>query len=107
MGAQSGFPAGLTAGLAATPGSGEVSLNWVASEGASTYLVKRSLASNGPYAAIASLSSLSWVDTGLANGTTYYYVVSAVNANGEGANSNPASATPKPRLCRRNGWIRM
>ena len=33
-------------------------------------------------------------DTGLANGTTYYYKVSAENANGEGPLSNQASATP-------------
>ena len=34
------------------------------------------------------------VDTTAANGTTYYYKVSAENANGEGALSNEASATP-------------
>ncbi len=32
--------------------------------------------------------------TGLANGTTYYYVVTAVNAGGESAASKQASATP-------------
>ena len=36
----------------------------------------------------------SWTDTGLTNGTTYYYKVSAVNAVGEGALSNERSATP-------------
>ena len=36
----------------------------------------------------------SYVDETAANGTTYYYKVSASNANGEGAKSNEASATP-------------
>ena len=35
-----------------------------------------------------------FVETGLTNGTTYYYKVSAENANGEGQLSNEASATP-------------
>jgi hypothetical protein len=37
---------------------------------------------------------LSCTDTGLSNGQTYYYKVSAVNSIGEGAQSNEASATP-------------
>jgi fibronectin type 3 domain-containing protein len=32
----------------------------------------------------------------LANGTTYYFVVTAVNANGESMESNELSATPTP-----------
>ena len=47
-------------------------------------------------------TSTSFVDSGLANGTTYYYKVSAANANGEGPLSNEASATPdRPRPARR------
>jgi len=38
----------------------------------------------------------SFVDTGLTNGTTYLYRVTAVNAVGEGAYSNQASVTPQP-----------
>jgi hypothetical protein len=37
---------------------------------------------------------LSCTDTGLANGQAYFYKVSAVNAIGEGTQSNEASATP-------------
>ena len=35
-----------------------------------------------------------WTDSPVANGTTYYYQVSAVNSVGEGALSNERSATP-------------
>jgi fibronectin type 3 domain-containing protein len=44
---------------------------------------------------VASPATTSYTDVGLANGTTYFYVVTAVNAIGESANSNQASATPQ------------
>jgi hypothetical protein len=37
---------------------------------------------------------LSYTDTGLVNGQTYYYVITALNAVGESTVSNEASATP-------------
>src|SRR5205807_1857669 len=37
---------------------------------------------------------LTYTDTAVTNGVTYYYQVSAVNAAGEGPRSNEASATP-------------
>jgi len=82
-------------GLTASPGNASVTLSWAASAGATSYNVKRSTASGGPHVTIATgVTTTSYTNTGLANGTTYYYVVSAVNANGEGANSAEASATP-------------
>jgi carboxypeptidase T len=81
--------------LSATPGSGQVSLAWTAVSGAATYRVHRATASGGPYTSIAAnLAGTSFTDTGLTNGTTYYYVATAVNLAGEGPNSNEASATP-------------
>ena len=63
--------------------------------GATSYNVKRSLTSGGTYATIAAgVTTSSYMDSGLTNGTIYYYVVSAVNANGESGSSNQASATP-------------
>ena len=81
-------------GLAATGGDTQVALTWNASSGATGYNVKRGTVSGGPYSTITSVTGTSFTDTGLTNGTTYYYVVSAVNAGGEGANSTQASATP-------------
>src|SRR6266508_3002075 len=82
--------------LVATPGDGQVSLSWNASSGATSYNVKRSTTSGGPYSTVASgVTSTSFTNTGLTNGTTYFFVVSAVNSAGESGNSNQASATPQ------------
>ena len=81
-------------GLTAKSGSGQIALNWSASSGASTYNVKRSGTSGGPYARIASTSSTTYTDEGLAGGTAFYYVVSSTSSTGESGNSVEVSATP-------------
>jgi fibronectin type 3 domain-containing protein len=90
---RSALPAQPT-GLTATPGSGQVTLMWSAVAGATSYNVKRSTVSGSSYTVIANQTGQAYTNTGLANGTTYYYVVSAVNAAGEGANSAQVAATP-------------
>jgi fibronectin type 3 domain-containing protein len=80
--------------LTATGGNQQVSLTWTASTGATSYNVKRAATNGGPYTTVASPAGTSFTDTTVANGTTYYYVVTAVSAGGESANSNQASATP-------------
>lgn len=87
-------PPAAPTGLNATAGNAQVALNWTASSGATSYNVKRSTTSGGPYTTITNVTTTSYTDTGLVNGTTYYYVVSALNAGGESANSTQASATP-------------
>ncbi len=83
-------------GLSPTPRNAQVSLSWTASSGAASYNVKRSTISSGPYTTVAAgVTTTSYTDTGLTNGTTYYYVVSAVNSCGESANSAQVSATPQ------------
>lgn len=81
-------------GLTATAGNASVSLSWGASSGAMSYAVRRSTTSGSGYASIASTSSTSFTDTGVSNGTTYYYVVTASNSAGTSGNSSQASATP-------------
>ncbi len=57
--------------------------------------VRRSTTSGGPYTTITNnVVGTSFTDTGLANGTPYFYVVSATNAEGAGGSSSEASATP-------------
>ena len=91
------MPPAAPTGLAATPGDNQVSLTWNASAGASTYTVKRATTSGGPYTPIATaISFTSYTDTTAVNGTTYYYVVTAQNSQGESGNSTEASATPQP-----------
>ena len=80
-------------GLSVTPGGTQVVLSWSPSNGATNYNVKSSTVNGGPYTTIGSTAATSFTNTGLANGTTYYYVVSAVNSYGESTNSAQISAT--------------
>ena len=88
-------PASVSAptGVTAKPGNGQVALSWSASSGASSYNVKRSGSSGGPYALIVSTGSTNYTDDGLAGGT-YYYVISAVGGSGESTNSVEVTGTP-------------
>jgi autotransporter-associated beta strand protein len=87
-------PAPVTpVGLVAVPGNGSISLRWLTSSGAGSYNLKRGT-SSGNETTLVNTAGTGYTNTGLANGTTYYYVVSAVNAGGEGANSREALATP-------------
>ena len=93
---QPGWPVApaAPAGLTATAGDGSVALNWSASATATNYFVKRSTVSGSGYTAIATNSNLTFTNTGLANGTLYYFVVSAWNSAGESTNSAQISARP-------------
>jgi hypothetical protein len=87
-------PPAAPTGLTATAGNQQVSLAWTPSTGAASYNVKRGTVSGGPYTTVNSPTTASYNDTGLTNGTPYYYVVSAVNSSGESANSSQVNATP-------------
>jgi PKD repeat protein len=99
-----GTAPGAPTGLTATAGNGQVSLSWTppASDGGvniTSYRVYRGTASGGETlltgGACSGLGAVtSCTDTGLTNGQAYYYKVSAVNAIGEGSQSNEATATP-------------
>jgi autotransporter-associated beta strand protein len=88
-------PPSAPTGLSAAGADGSVSLSWTASGGATSYTVKRSVSSGSGFAILASgLSDVSFTDTTVVNGTTYFYVVSATNFGGTSADSAEASARP-------------
>jgi len=89
-------PPAAPTGLIATAGDGEVSLSWNTVAEATAYNVRRATVGGGPYATIAAgEASTGFSDITVANGTTYYYVVSAFNTFGESANSIEVSARPR------------
>ncbi len=86
-------------GLAASSGNGQIVLSWSvpANNGGSSvtaYKVYRGTSSGGETLLTTLGNVLTYTNTGLTNGQTYYYKVSAVNGVGEGPLSNEASATP-------------
>lgn len=84
---------GAPSELTATAGDGRVSLAWTLSNGATSYNVKRA-PFGGTFTVITNVSSTSYVDFNVTNGTTYYYIVTAVNLGGVSDNSNQVGATP-------------
>ena len=80
--------------LSATPDDQKVTLTWTPSVGAASYTVYRATASGAEVVYQTGLGATSFTDTGLTNGTTYYYQVTAVNVVGESPKSNEVSATP-------------
>ncbi|OPH61731.1 hypothetical protein BC351_00375 [Paenibacillus ferrarius] len=75
-------------GLTATAGNGQVTLNWTAVSGATSYNVYR----GGTKVSNPATNTIT--DNGLINGTAYSYTVSAVNSAGESAQSSAINSTP-------------
>jgi len=87
-------PAQVTDLTVTTVSSSQLNLAWTANSDASHYNVNRSTTSGSSYALIASPTTNSYSDTGLAPLTTYYYTVSAVDSSdNEGTASDEASGT--------------
>jgi len=83
-------------GVTASGGNASVTLAWAASTGATSYNIFRSLTTGGegttPYK--TGLTTTSYADTAVTNGTRYFYTVAAANGAGTSAQSTEVSATP-------------
>ncbi len=92
-------PAAPTALFANAISGSQINLNWTDnSANESNFVVSRSTTSGGPYTDIATLpaNTVAYNNTGLATGTTYYYVVRATGAGGASVNSAQATASTVP-----------
>jgi hypothetical protein len=79
-------------------GAHSVTLNWVASSTPNvTYRVYRSLTSGGPYSLVRSnVGVVSYFDTAVEGGRTYYYVVTAVDGSGNASIYSNQAMTAVP-----------
>jgi fibronectin type 3 domain-containing protein len=85
-------------GVTATRGNGQVTLAWTAVSGATSYNIYLSTttAVTPTSGSLIANATSPFIQTGLTNGITYYYVIKAVNANGESTASTQVSCTPAP-----------
>jgi hypothetical protein len=96
--ASASVPKGPT-NLTATAGSGSVRLSWTASGSGNptSYRVYRGTGSDGEVTTPVGTTNgttTTFTDTGVRNGTTYFYFVAAFNAVGGSPNSNELSVAP-------------
>lgn len=92
-------------GLAAAAVTGTAQLTWTSAPlNPTTYTVRRSRTNGGPYSVIATnitegVTATLYTDRAVTNGGTYYYVVSGLNAAGQGPDSVQVSvAMPNTSL---------
>lgn len=84
-----GSPPSAPTGVSATAGDRQVMIGWSAVTGATSYNLYRGTTAGGqgsaPYR--TGLTGSPFTDTGLTNGTTYFYRLTALNGAGESARS--------------------
>ncbi len=87
--------------VTASPSDAQVIVNWPSVSGTTynLYMASQNGITKGNYGSLTggmkhSKVTAPFVHTGLANGTTYYFVVTAENTSGESVESNEVSATP-------------
>jgi hypothetical protein len=97
-------PTGPTGLNAVAISTSQIDLMWTdTSTNEFGFTIYRGDSAGGPYTLVGAAAQSQWSDKNLLDGTTYFYVVRAVNQRGESPDSNEASATtialpPEPPL---------
>ena len=90
------IPAAPRVTIGNSSASGKPQLTWAAVDGAAKYEIYRSTQQSTGYSLLGTTTSTSYVNTGAAVGTTYYYKVRALNVDGAaGAYSSTVSGAAK------------
>ncbi len=89
-------PPGAPSNITAINGDAQVTLSWSPAAGASGYNIFRSSTSGSGYAAVGSVAGTTFVDSPLANGVDYFYVLTATNVLGTSTNSLEVVGHPNP-----------
>ncbi len=80
-------------GVSATAsGDNRIDVSWVPN-GATSYNIYRSITPGGPYTRVTSVAAPPYVDAGISGGTTYYYVVRAVQCSESPASPEVSAVT--------------
>ncbi|MCT4545173.1 MAG: hypothetical protein N4A63_16705 [Vallitalea sp.] len=76
-------------------GDKRVNITWSKVDNADSYTIKRGTSSGGPYTLVKNnITTTSYTDSALTNGTTYYYIISAKNEKGESEFSKEIEVVP-------------
>jgi len=102
MNAAGASPSSLTtsrpaapANLTAVAGDKQVSLTWPYTVGATGYVLKSGISNGNATNIVASgITATNFINAGLTNGVTYYYVVDSIGTAATSGDSSQASATP-------------
>lgn len=92
-------PSAPTTLSTASISSSQIDLSWTDTASNETgYSIERSLTSGSGFSLVATrtANTVAYSDTGLSNGTTYFYRVKATNGYGSSAYSNESSTTTAP-----------
>ncbi len=83
--------------MIASPGDRSVVLSWDAIPGVSSYIIKKSESLSGPFTIISdSVTTNSFTDSALVNGTAYFYKVFATDTDSKNYESSVVTASPGP-----------